>query len=592
MKDKGGAVIYVGKAKNLANRVRSYFAGGDGRYNIPYLVALVRSIETIVTESERHAIVLEADLIKKYKPRYNIRLKDDKAHIIVRVDLNHEWPRLEVVRVRRDDDAKYIGPFAYGYEARMLLDVVRRVVPLRTCSDKVIYNRVRPCLEYEIKRCAGPCCLPVDRVEYLGWIDTAVQILEGRNQEAIELLESEMARASEELRYEDAADIRDRLEILTRSRTEEPTAQYPEGSLDAVGIYRENDTTEVSVLVFRKGRLFDARSFGIPDNALPEDELISSFLSQYSLAQEEIPETVLLPFEVEQREACEELFSERRGSSVSIAVPQRGPKLRIVGLALANARENFISRYGVEDRSDSALRSLQVELRLEQMPRLIECIDVSHFQGESTVASVVCFKDGHPDKSRYRHFILGQEGKPDDFASMREVVKRHLSRCNEENSLPDLIVIDGGPAQLSQALRMRAELGLEMPVMIGLAKKRGGARRVREGTTVLPKPERVYCQGESLPVILKPTSEGLRLLERVRDEAHRFAITFHRSRRTKKLFASKLDSIPGVGPERRKALLRAFGSVNRLKQADATEVVEKAGLPLSLAQRVLNTLQR
>lgn len=592
MKDRSGRVLYVGKAKNLRNRVRSYFFGGDGRPSVPFLVATVASIDTVVTEDERQAIVLESDLIKKYKPRYNIRLKDDKAHLVVRVDMNQDWPRLEVVRKVEEDGARYIGPFAFGYEARVLLDIVRRTVPLRTCSDSVLHNRVRPCLEYEIKRCSGPCVLPVDRGQYFAWVETAIEILEGKNEQVAARLEAEMERAGAEMRFEDAADYRDRLEVLSRLTQERVTSGFPMGSRDAFGLFREGRAVEVSVLSVRRGRLFDVRTFGLGEVEIPNEELLTSLLSQYYLEQHEIPEEILLPFPIEDRHSREQLFSEKRGGAVHILTPQRGAKARLLALALANARENFGARFGGEDRSDETLRSLQRELGLEQMPRTIECVDISHFQGSATVASVVRFQDGKPDKQRYRHFYLSQEGKPDDFASMREVTRRHLSRGVEEHELADLVIIDGGAAQLSQAVKERNALGLSTPVMVGLAKKRRRVSSYHNAALRDRKPERVFFEGESLPLVLKPDSDALRLLERIRDEAHRFAVSFHRKARTRRAFESPLDRIPGVGPTRRKLLLKTFGSLRALRAATPEEVSERAGLPPALAARIVSLLAR
>lgn len=594
MKDRDGDVIYVGKAKNLRARVRSYFSGGDGRYSIPYLVKRVTAIETVVTEDEAQALVLENDFIKRFKPQYNIRLKDDRAHLVVRIDENQEWPRIELVRKIVDDGARYIGPFAYGYELRTLLDVVRNALPLRSCSDRVFMNRVRPCLEYQMKRCSGPCCLEVDPLQYRQWVKTAAQILEGKNADLIGSMTQEMLRASDELRFEDAAALRDRIEAVKRITIDEPAMFFSQGAKDAFGICREGGNVEFSVLSVRQGRLFGSRTFGFEGNELPNGELLGSMVSQFYSGEEEIPEEILLPFPLEDIPAREALYSERRGSKVSILFPKRGDKARLVALAQENARENYTARLGgAGGRDDRDVKALQMELQLAEVPRTMECVDISHFQGGSTVASVVFFQDGRPEKSRYRHFHLTQEGKPDDFASMREVVTRHLSRCAEENTVCDLMIIDGGTAQLNQALGVRRELGLQMPAMIGLAKKRsakipyfglsGGGR------TRGKKPERVFVEGQALPIVLRESSRALRLLERIRDEAHRFAVTFHRSVRSRRAFVSVLEQIPGVGEKRRKELLRVFGSVKKIAEAQPADL-EAAGVPEKLAIRIIEIL--
>ena len=589
MKDKQGTVIYVGKSKNLRARVNSYFNKGDGRENVQFLMERVVTIETLVTDGERQALVLESDLIKKYRPRYNLRLKDDKAYLLVRIDLNHEWPKLELVRSAKEDGARYIGPFAFSYELRTILEVIKKTVPLRTCSDNVIYNRTRPCLQYQIKQCAAPCCLEVDRTQYLEWIEQAANILQGRTEDVRLQLEQQMEKASEELRFEDAAAVRDRLEILKRVREERQISQFGDLSVDVFGLYREGHNLELSVLLVRRGRIFEAKTFGFSEVEVPDEELLSSLLVQFYAGETLAPATIVVPLEFEDCQAQEELFSDKRGAKVEILCPQRGSKARLLSLAKQNAKENFEARFSGVSKSERVLQGLKNELELEEVPRIIECVDVSHFQGGATVASVVSFSDGKPDKKRYRHFHLTQEGKPDDFASMREVLMRHLSRAAEENRLPDLVVIDGGPGQLSQALAVRRELGLQKPEMIGLAKKRApvfAATSSYSSFHKVRKPERIYSEGGGAPLVLDGSSEILHLLERVRNEAHRFAIAFHRATRTKRTFRSALDGIPGIGQRRKFELLRAFQSIKALREATAEEISFRARIPLKMAERL------
>lgn len=598
MKDNEGTVIYIGKAKSLRARVRSYFAGGDERASVEYLLQRVHSIDTLVCESERQAIVLEADLIKKYRPRYNIRLKDDRAYLLARIDMSAEWPKVELVRAQRDDGARYIGPFAFAYELRTLLDVVKRTVPLRTCSDSIFHNRVRPCLEFQIKRCSGPCCLPVSGEQYAAWVSQAIDILQGKNDEVIAALRQEMQHASDELRFEDAAAVRDRLAILEQVKSDRPRLTNIDVNHDAFGLYREGTRVEVSILMVRQGRLFDSKTFGFSDVEIPDDEVLSSVVGQFYEGRVDPPEEILLPFPLEDAEAREEILRDQRQGRVRLSVPKIGSKARLIELASSNARENFAARFADVDVHSLVLSALQAELGLEEAPRIIQCVDISHFQGGSTVASVVSFLDGKPDKSRYRHFNLAsQEGTPDDFASMREVVGRHLSRCAEENTLPDLLVIDGGPGQLAMALEARGELSLTRPVLVGLAKARteklpyyaliaGNDRRSNRSF------ERVYVEGEKIPLLLKPESEVTHLLERIRDEAHRFAITFHRRSRSKRSLRSSLEDIPGVGEKRRRDLLRTFGSVKAIAAAEPQQLVERCKVPLPIAERIVNVLRK
>lgn len=594
MKDRQGDVIYIGKAKDLRARVRSYFSGSDDRLSIPFLVEQVTFIDTLVTEDERQALVLEADLIRKYKPKYNIRLKDDRAYLIVRIDINHEWPKLQLVRQRKDDGARYIGPFAFAYELRTLIEAMQRSIPLRTCSDRVIYNRVRPCLEYQIKRCCGPCCIDVDKVQYLAWVDQAVRILQGNTKEVIAELKHDMARASEETRFEDAAEFRDRIRILNRIGEERHERMYGNESFDAFAMYREGGNAELSVMLVRDGRLAESKTFGFTNVQVPDEAILSSVLTQFYEGDATFPDAILLPFVLEDRAVREEWYSERRAKSVQLQVPKRGRKHRVMELTKTNAKQNFEARFSEVDRRGRILEALRDELQLEQVPRTIECVDISHFQGGATVGAIVALQEMSPDKSRYRCFHLSQE-EPDDFASMREVLMRHLSRSAEDNTLPDLLVVDGGQAQLSQALAVRKELGLLQPALIALAKKRTGGMHYRayEGTAnpkAVRKPERIYLEDSTTPIVLDPRSEVLHLLERVRNEAHRFAITFHRKTRKKKTVRSALDRIPGVGPKRRDELLRQFRSVAKIKEATAEEISTACGIPSKLAQRILDAL--
>ncbi len=593
MKDKSGEVIYVGKAKSLRARVRSYFSFSDTRPSVRFIVKKIVTLETLITEDERQALVLEADLIGRYQPRYNIQLKDDRSHLLVKINLDHKWPRLELVRKRKDDGAKYLGPFAFSQELKTLLEIVRSTLPLRTCSDKVIYNRVRPCLEHQIKRCAAPCCLDVDHGQYQVWLKQAIRILEGKSKDVLKSLEQDMEKASSEMRFEDAATTRDRIEILKRSWVERPSSGYGRESQDAFGLFVEDDKAEISVLKVRGGRLVEPTSYSLDCSFLEQEELLASFVSRF-YEVEELPSEILLPFPIEDMEIREELYSDKSGGKVVINIPQRGSKARLTRLAAVNAEES--AQVGSDAPLLQALEDLQEKLGLEQLPRTIECIDISHFQGGQTVGSVVFFKDGKPFKDNYRRFHLEHQSTPDDFASMKDVVRRHLKRGVEENTLPDLIVVDGGKGQLSSAVEARAEVSGSQPLMIGLAKRRTMTMPYRvveaPGRKRNPvKPERIFFENEKAPLVLNPSSKALHLLERIRDEAHRFAITFHRKKRSSAQFKSSLDLVKGIGPKRRQELLREFGSVAAIREATVEDVVQRVGLSRSLAERLLAVLK-
>ncbi|MBL7662870.1 excinuclease ABC subunit UvrC [bacterium] len=543
MRDQAGKVLYIGKAKNLFHRVRSYFASkdgvhGDGRYNIQFLMGLVDSLETIVTHDERQALVLEADLVRTYQPRYNIRLKDDKAHLLVRIDHSQEWPRLELVRKVERDGAEYLGPFPFAREVRTLLELIKRVVPLRTCSDKVMKNRVRPCLEYQIKRCAGPCCIAVAKADYAEWLAEAKAILQGQTREIQQRLELQMEFLSEELRYEEAAALRDRIELLKVYQKERPLDRFLAGEIDAWGIYREGDQAEIVNLRTRANRIQDVKSFELFNMQVPDDEILSTALTEFYLQADSYPEEILLPFKIELVGALREIISERKGGAVKISYPQRGKKHDFLLLADENARENFNARAYRASAIDQSLNLIREALGLEGMPRVIECIDIAHFQGESTVGAVVAFKDGIPEKSRYRLFKLAQEGKPNDFDSIYEVVRRHLSRLVAENALPDLLVIDGGREQLAKALEARDQVCTKTFPIIALAKERALKSHYESSQSGYRVRDRVFVPGVKVELNLAVNDPGLLMLGRIRDEAHRFVNASHRKSLRKKRVAT------------------------------------------------------
>jgi excinuclease ABC subunit C len=589
MRDEKGAVIYVGKAKHLKNRVRSYFGVGDGRHQIRFLMRRVCAIDKILTDSEEHAFVLERDLITKYKPRYNIRLKDDKAHLSVRIDRHKEWPRLQLVRKTENDGAKYFGPYTFSYELRTVLDVIKKVVPLRTCTDTVFYNRQRPCLEYQIKRCLGPCCLEVSREEYDDHVQEAISILEGRTEGLEQDIERRMERASEDMRFEDAAKYRDKLEVLKNFGKGHQLISHGAENRDVFALYREERLATLAVLQVKNGRIADSRNFVFTEVEVSDEDVLESAIEQLYESAGEIPEEIILPMPIGNEEFIRERLSRKRGRVVNFTVPKRGIKFRLLGLAELNARENYISRFDAEQQYTEVARGLARMVNLSGIPRRIECVDISNFQGSDIVGGLVCFYDGRPDKNRYRKYkIKGTTDCPDDFASIKEVVARRLSRGIEEDDLPDLLVIDGGPGQLSAALEGRDESGSSVDI-ISLAKMRTEKRGSTSGR-IKKKPERIYCPGIPEPILLDERSEVTKFLQRVRDEVHRFAITFHRSSRSKRVFQSALDEVRGIGPERKKRLLRQFGSVSGMKGVSAEELARVGRMPLGLAHKLIKAL--
>lgn len=596
MRDASETVIYVGKAKDLRSRVRTYFSGGDERHSVQFLVARVKTLETIIAQDERQALVLEADLIRKYKPRYNIRLKDDKAYLMVRIDLNQDWPRIELVRAAKDDGARYLGPYAFGYELKTVLELIKKTIPLRTCSDHIMRNRVRPCIEYQIKRCLAPCCLTVDAEQYSSMLQQATQLLSGKTKETVKMLEHSMEKASIDLRFEDAADLRDKIALLQRFNKSGEKSAYPLESQDAFGFYRQENQAELVVVLVRQGKIIEVKTFGFSDVIPENSEFIEEALSQYYLSGADIPERILLPLKISDAKAREDIFQQKSSTKVKIQFPKNGPGLRLIEFAQNNARENFNLRFNQTENENNLMQIMAADLKLEEIPRVVECVDISHFQGRATVGSVVCFQDGFADKTRYRHFILSKECN-DDFLSMREVLGRHLSRCAEENTLSDILIVDGGPPQLAQAIKVKKGLGLTKPLLISLAKKRATRAQYEhaldfDSDVKIVKPERIYFENIKQSVILKPGTKSLNFIEKIRNEAHRFAITFHRKRRSNAIFTTKLDNIPGVSAKRRNILLKEFGSVKALSQVAPEEINSRCKLTLPLAKRILFFLNK
>jgi excinuclease ABC subunit C len=485
-----------------------------------------------------------------------------------------------------------------------------------------MHNRVRPCLEYQIKRCSAPCCGCVTENEYQGWVERAMLILDGKSRDVVQQLEELMFKASEKLNFEAAAKYRDSIEVINKMNTTQINYSVSFRSRDVFGFYREGDQAEISVLRLRNGRIKDVQSYGLKDLVMNDQELLGEVLSQYYGKHESLlPEIVLLPFNLKDREVREivlndnlECSASQETQKIKLSTPKRGENLKLLSIAADNAKENYLARFSGTNQ-DKILESLRQALKLSDLPRMIECVDISHFQGTDTVASVVFFQDGKPNKSRYRRFKLSAEieGKPDDFGAMREVIKRHLSRCAEENTLADLMIIDGGLAQLAQGLAIKKELGLDKPEMIGLAKKREGTHKLfrplsaleeklllhkkqnsplsqHEKYKKLIKPERIFLAGEEEPVVLNPRGAEEYLIEQIRDEAHRFAITFHRELRSKNIVRSQLSQIPGIGFNRQKILLKEFGSIKAIKSATASEISSRCKIPVKLAELVLKKL--
>jgi excinuclease ABC subunit C len=590
MKGAQGEVLYVGKAKQLRNRLRGYFsATGDGRTHIRFLMNRVSDIETIITDTEKEALILENTLIKKYRPRYNINLRDDKTYISLRIDLREDFPTFQVVRRVRKDGARYFGPYSSSSAVRETLKLIYRIFPLRHHPLETCRRRSRPCLYHQIGQCSAPCHKLIDGPDYQRLVDGAIALLSGKEREVLDTLRQRMKRVAEALDFEEAARLRDQIRAIEETTEQQNVVTAGGGDQDVVGLHREGGEVEVAVLFVREGKMIGRRSYNL-EWRLAEEELLSSFLQEFYGREVFIPERLLLPLAIDVAEALADWLGERKGKKVHILVPERGTGRQLVDLARRNALESFRERGSRREARQEVLRDIAGRLHLKRFPRRVECYDISNVQGRFSVGSMVVLTDGEPDKAGYRHFRIRTVEGADDFASLYEVLKRRLTRGMEEDLLPDLILIDGGKGQLSVLTTVLEELSLADRIdAAGIAKSRVLAN-VR-GHGVERSAERFFLPGRKNPVILRQGSPALFMLERLRDEAHRFAITHHRKLRNRSTLHSVLEDIPGVGAQRRKALLRHFGSLKKIQLASLEELEAMPGLSQALARRIHSALR-
>lgn len=584
MKDPAGAVLYVGKAKNLRNRVRSYIdKNGDARYSLRFLMPKVSQVETLLTDTEKEALLLENTLIKKHKPRYNINLKDDKTYFSLKFSLGETFPKLSLVRRVRRDGARYFGPFASGAAVKETLRLLHRMFPLRTCSDPNFRNRSRPCLNHQMKKCFAPCCGLIAAEKYGQMVQEVLLFLEGRNSQLVKLLRDRMNAASEALEFEEAARVRDQILAVERTLEKQKTASPYGGDQDVFSFHRQGNAWEFEVLFFRRGLLLGNQSFHFSRLNLPDEEALSAFLRQYYARDRFIPGEVLLPLSVEDEALLGEWLSEKKGERVNVFAPQRGEKRRLVELARKNAANALQKRVTEKETRDLLLKELRERLSLKDAPRRVECFDISNLFGTLAVGSMVVFLDGQPDKSGYRRFKVLAPSFPDDYAMMYEVLRRRYAQLNPEEA-PDLLIVDGGKGQLNVALAVLAELDLRRIPAIGLAKEKstGLKRSLAEDT------DKVYLPNVKDPLLLPPHSAALRYLQGIRDEAHRFAITYHKKLRGQRGLQTLLEEVPGIGAVKRKALLRSFSTLQHIQEA----AVEDLGRATPLTRKDAETLHR
>ncbi len=593
MRDLRGEVIYVGKAQNLRSRVRSYWqsqAPGSGPgevHRIREVIDRVADVEYTLTDSVSEALLLEANLIKRFKPRFNVRLKDDKSYPYIRITLTEDFPRIERTRKLREDGSRYFGPYASASSVDEAMNLIRRLFPFRTCTLDIRDGERtlrRPCLLYHIKRCQGPCIQAVDRAAYRADIAQVELFLEGRQETLVRELRRAMDDASQRTEYERAAVLRDKVRSIERTMEDQKMAAFARTEEDVLGLARSGGQAAVQLFAVRNGKLVGRDVYLLDaDQAAPDDEVIAGFVNQFYSRATSVPPAVLVPALPADAADLEAFLRLRRGRRVRLLVPQRGEKRRLMELASRNAAETLAREQARwladEGKTLAALEDLAAALGLPAPPMRIECYDISTFQGRETVGSMVVFEEGRPRTGEYRRFRIKSVAGQDDFASHAEMLRRRLYRvkAGEEGSaeelrwaLPDLIIVDGGKGQLAADVAVLGELGLPDVPIAGLAKER----------------EELFLPGRQDPVVLPSTSPALYLVQRIRDEAHRFAITYHRDLRRRAAVKSAFDDLPGVGPVRRRALLRTFGSAKKVREAPVEQVAAVPGIGRALAERI------
>jgi excinuclease ABC subunit C len=593
MRDAQGRVIYVGKAANLRSRVRSYFGSSHSlEPKTRNLVSSVADFDYIVTGSAQEALHLEATLVKRHQPFFNIRLKDDKHYPYLKVDLNDPWPRVYITRRVENDGARYFGPYASASSVRTTLDIVKKLFPWRSCTKTITGKDPRPCLDYYIHRCIAPCTSYCTKEEYDQVVRQTVLFLEGRTDEVVRDLRVRMEEAADALQFERAASLRDQIRAIERVSEKQVTAYTRPVDEDVFGLARADGEACVQVFFIRGTKMIGADHFPLDGTKEEADsEVMGSFLKQFYESAIYVPRRIVIPLAVPEQGLIRDWLAQRRGGSVQLLVPQRGEKRRLVAMAVDNARESLemerVKWLADTGKTRAALEELEEELNLPELPRRIECYDISNIQGTSAVGSMVVFADGHPRPGEYRRFRIRTVEGANDFAMLAEVLRRRFKRASSAEpaptgdggqppegegwaALPDLVIVDGGKGQVSAVHDVMRDLAVGHIPLAGLAKRH----------------EELFLVDEAEPVVLPRTSQALYLVQRVRDEAHRFAITYHRKVREKAGMQSALDSVPGVGPKRKRALLRKFGSVKGIREASLDDIAATVGFTRRLAEKV------
>ena len=583
MYDRAGRIIYVGKAKSLSSRVRSYFRGRLQDVKVEVMVRRIADFDYMVTDNEVEALLLESNLIKEHRPRYNVNLKDDKSYPYLKVTVGEPFPRVYVTRRYISDGSRYYGPFTNAGALRTTLESLRKVFPIRSCKHRLPEKRApRECLNFHLGKCFGPCHGHISREDYRRMIDEVLMFLEGRTDSIARRLSRQMEQASANLEFEQAAGFRNQLEAVRKTSQRQKIHSAGGGDYDILAVSVDGRSACGVILKVRQGKLLGQEHHYL-QNALGESPaaVLSAFLRQNYLGRSEFPSQVLLSHQIEDNKLIESILTERSGRRVHLSVPSRGPKAGLVSLAEKNSHlllEELILRQAkARQRVPEALVGLQKTLGLPSLPRLMVCFDVSSLQGDYAVAAMSAFRNGQPAKSAYRRFRIRRSGGQDDFAMLGEAVGRYFRRLAADKlKMPQLVVIDGGKGQLNAACEAVRAAGVELPPIVSLAKKE----------------EEIFLPEHPEPYVLSRRSEALKLLQRLRNEAHRFALAYHRTVRKRSTLSGSLEKIPGIGPARSRAIIKAFGSPAVAATTTAEELNAKAGIPLELARRVIECLNK
>ena len=583
MKSKKGKILYVGKAKDLKKRLSSYFVKKDQPDpKTAALLELVADFDTVITQSDQEAFILESNLIKEYAPKYNVILKDGKNYPLLRIDMNEDYPAIQRVRRIEQDGALYFGPYSSSRSVNQTLKQIQKIFRLRKCKNAQFRNRSRPCLNFQIKACLGLCCNAVEPEAYKQRVRDAILFLKGRSSEVVKKLKQEMAGHAGTQAFEKAAKVRDTIFAIERVMERQVVVCPDQRDRDIMGLAWKRGRAVVTVMMVRSGRLIDTAHYPLDMGFKEADEILAAFVDQYYEKTSQVPEEILVSRTLENQEGEAERLSRLRGRRVQVHTPVRGEKKHLAEMADVNAGKELEKLMAREEEAQASLVMLKNLVGMDRLPERIECFDNSNIQGQDPVAAMVVFTGGRPDKGAYRKYIIRDIEEQDDYAYMTQVLSRRFSRSEEEMPFPDLLVVDGGKGQLGMAVAVVRDLGLEDRfILAGLAK-----RDKAKGE----KFDKIYLPGRSNPLNTAQSAKALFLLEQVRDEAHRFAITFQRSRREKRGKTSALDAVPGIGPQKRKLLLREFKSLKNIRSQTVESLCRIPGITEDLAGRILETL--